>query len=513
MNPLKSLRGALLSIGAVGASACLVVLGQAIASFATLDADARASMVSKDVIADILPPPMYLIEMRLLLSRAIEGVVTPQAALADFERLARDYDERAAHWRANPPHGLERLLFGEQHDAAQSFMVAARSRAIERLAAGDANAARDALASIDALYLAHRRGVDTTVAKANAHAQETLDHFERTRRQGLITMCAAATVLLAAMLGVYLLARRSILVPLNACVAQADRVAGGDLSGALASDRDDEIGRLQRALADMTRRLSSTVGGVRDGVEAIVAASQQIAEGNRDLSARTESQAANLQQTSAAMEELAVSLRQAFEHTGHARELARQTCEVADRSQLEVGQMVETMGGLRDRGGRIAGITGVIDAIALQTNLLALNAAIEAARAGAQGRGFAVVACEVRSLASRSAEAAREIRGLIEDSTRGIDAGHASAQACGESMSRVVAQVQDVALLLARITGAGEEQQRGVDQTTGAVQQLDATTQANAALVQQTAAAAGSLHRQADQLAAGVAAFRLGVAG
>jgi methyl-accepting chemotaxis protein len=303
---------------------------------------------------------------------------------------------------------------------------------------------------------------------------------------------------------------RSIVRPLHEAVRLARRVAEGDLGARLVVRGKDETAQLLGALADMTGNLGRIVGQVRNSSDSIATGSAQIATGNADLSQRTEEQASNLQQTAASMEQLAGTVRANAETAGHANGVAAEASAAAVRGGELVGAVVATMQQIAGSSKKIADIIGVIDGIAFQTNILALNAAVEAARAGEQGRGFAVVATEVRSLAQRSAGAAREIKTLIGDSVEKVDAGTRQADEAGASMDGIVAQVRRVTQLIGEISSATTEQSSGIGQVGDAVQQLDRVTQQNAALVEESAAAAESLKHQAAQLSEVVSRFKLG---
>ena len=302
---------------------------------------------------------------------------------------------------------------------------------------------------------------------------------------------------------------RSITRPLSAAVGIARQVAAGDLRAVVADGGRNEIGDLLRALKTMSANLASIVGRVRDGTEAIATASSEIASGNMDLSSRTEEQASSLEETAASMIELTTTVRQNNDNADQARQLAGSASNVAQRGGEAVAQMVQTMGTINASSKRIVDIIGVIDGIAFQTNILALNAAVEAARAGEQGRGFAVVATEVRSLAQRSAEAAREIKQLIGDSVRTVEQGSVLAGQAGQTMDDVVASVQRVNAIIDEIAIASVEQRDGIEQISMAVSQMDGVTQQNAALVEQAAAAADALQQQAASLADAVSIFKL----
>ncbi len=302
---------------------------------------------------------------------------------------------------------------------------------------------------------------------------------------------------------------RSITRPLSAAVGIARQVAAGDLRAVVADSGRNEIGDLLRALKTMSANLAAIVGRVRDGTEAIATASSEIASGNMDLSSRTEEQASSLEQTAASMIELTTTVRQNHDNADQARQLAGSASNVAQRGGATVAQMVQTMGTINASSKRIVDIIGVIDGIAFQTNILALNAAVEAARAGEQGRGFAVVATEVRSLAHRSSEAAREIKQLIGDSVRTVAAGSVLAGQAGQTMDEVVASVQRVNAIIDEIALASVEQRDGIEQISMAVSQMDGVTQQNAALVEQAAAAADALQQQAASLADAVSIFKL----
>jgi methyl-accepting chemotaxis protein len=271
----------------------------------------------------------------------------------------------------------------------------------------------------------------------------------------------------------------------------------------------DEIGRLMANVETVRLRLADSLRAVAHAAESVRQASNEIAADNADLSQRTELQSANLQQTAASMEDLNTTVRNSAETAQQANQLAGAASAVAARGGEVVGQVVSTMAGISASSRRIADIIGVIDGIAFQTNILALNAAVEAARAGEQGRGFAVVASEVRSLAQRSAAAAKEIKGLIGESVDKVEAGSRLVGAAGETMSDIVAQVQRVTTLLGEIGSSSIEQTSGIGQISQAVSQLDQATQQNAALVEQSAAAAESLKQQAAHLVQAIGTFRL----
>jgi methyl-accepting chemotaxis protein len=302
---------------------------------------------------------------------------------------------------------------------------------------------------------------------------------------------------------------RSIRLPLARAVLLANTVAAGDLTTAIEASGHDETSQLLRALREMNDSLSGIVGEVDAGIRTIASASTQIASGNQDLSSRTEQQASALEETAATMEELTGAVQQNAANARHASSLASSASEVAQRGGLVVGRVVETMDAIHGSARKIADIIGVIDGIAFQTNILALNAAVEAARAGEQGRGFAVVAGEVRSLAQRSATAAREVRSLIDDSVQKVDDGSALVRQAGSTMQEIVASVDRVNAIIGEIAGASEQQQDGIGQVNQAIAGMDDTTQQNAALVEQAAAAAAAMNEQARRLSEVFSVFKV----
>ncbi|AKU23417.1 methyl-accepting chemotaxis protein [Massilia sp. NR 4-1] len=322
----------------------------------------------------------------------------------------------------------------------------------------------------------------------------------------MISMLVLATLLSA--VGGYLITR-SVTVPINEAVDLAETVARGDLSTHISVTRKDETGRLLNALKEMVDSLTRTVGAVRNSSDTITTASAEIAAGNLDLSSRTEQQASSLEETASSMEELTSTVKQNADNARQANQLVVSAAEFAQRGGQVVGEVVSTMGSIKESSSKIVDIIGVIDGIAFQTNILALNAAVEAARAGEQGRGFAVVASEVRNLAQRSASAAKEIKTLIDDSVQKVDAGGRLVDDAGATMQQIVNSVQQVADIMNEITMASQEQSQGIEQVNVAITEMDTTTQQNAALVEQAAAAAGSMQEQAVRLSEAVAVFRL----
>jgi methyl-accepting chemotaxis protein len=302
---------------------------------------------------------------------------------------------------------------------------------------------------------------------------------------------------------------RSITKPLRSAIDVATRAADGDLTGDIGKPSKDEIGDLMRALGGMNDGLKKIVNDVKAGTDFINTASAEIAHGNLDLSSRTEQQAASLEETASSMEELTSTVKQNAENAQQANQLAVSASDVAAKGGAVVKEMITTMGAINNSSRKIVDIIGVIDGIAFQTNILALNAAVEAARAGEQGRGFAVVATEVRSLAQRSAAAAKEIKSLIGDSVSNVDAGSKLVSEAGKTMDDVVSSIRHVTDIMNEIMAASQEQSSGIEQVNTAISQMDQVTQQNAALVEEAAAASQSLREQADKLAQIVNVFKL----
>ncbi|MGM9514885.1 methyl-accepting chemotaxis protein [Roseateles sp. DB2] len=485
-----------------------ILLGASLWGVRHSEAIARQTFDAKDVAADILPPPLYLIELRLVLSQAQEGLLSREQAMAELGRLRQEYDARIAHWKAHPPHGLEVQLMGAQHQAAERFFGSAR-QLLALPPDVDADQRKAALARAHAHYLEHRAGVDVTVQAANRFAETSVAEFDATG-QGLIGGQALLTAL--AMVALLLFGRlmgQRICEPIRKAVSVAEAVAQGILSSRIQLEGPRETVQLLQALSQMNQNLSSLVSHVRASVNDMAQGIGEIASGNSDLSHRTESQASNLERTASALEQLSSTMRDNAETAGQAASMARGVHQVAERGGGTVQRVVQTMQGIHEASVRIGEIIGVIDSIAFQTNILALNAAVEAARAGEQGRGFAVVAGEVRALAQRSAAAAKEIALLIQDSMARVESGNALVGEAGQTMGELVAQMQRLRDLIDSLSHANSEQSQGIRQINGAVAQLDGMTQQNAALVEQSAAAAESLSRQSFRLVEHVQRFQL----
>ncbi|ARP90926.1 methyl-accepting chemotaxis protein [Bordetella genomosp. 9] len=344
--------------------------------------------------------------------------------------------------------------------------------------------------------------IKTSQTETAAQAKHNLD-------LALIAVAAAVGLAVILMILARVVFGRMVVRPLVEAGQHFDKIANGDLTQRVEVRSHNEIGTLYAALKRMQESLTRTVAAVRRGVDEINVGSREISAGNTDLSSRTEQQAASLEETAASMEELASTVKQNAENARQANQLAASASDVAERGGSAVAEVVNTMQEISGSSRKISEIVSVIDGIAFQTNILALNAAVEAARAGEQGKGFAVVAGEVRSLAQRSAQAAKEIKALIEDSVSKVGAGSQQVERAGATMQEIVASVKRVTDIMGEISAASEEQSSGIDQVNRAVSQMDEVTQQNAALVEEAAAAAGSLQEQAQRLAEAVAVFKI----
>ncbi|KVE80286.1 chemotaxis protein [Burkholderia cepacia] len=424
-----------------------------------------------------------------------------------FQTREHTVDTLAAQLVHQLPAGESRSLV-EQFMRAHTAMGEGYRRGFDAFkAAGFEPSAGDAaVAGVDRepAVLLERAAKSIADESAAVSAQASRDAQHAT----VASLVLMLVVLGVAMVGAFLFSR-AILRPLDRAVACAQAVAEGDLTRDVDAAGRDEIADLLRALRTMQASLSGVVLEVRTHAEAVATASAQIASGNHDLSARTEAQAASLEETAASMTELTGIVRQSAEHAQHAAQLARDASTIAAAGGGVMSDAVGTMNGIADSSAKVGEIIAVIDGIAFQTNILALNAAVEAARAGEQGRGFAVVAAEVRTLAQRSAAAAKEIKGLIEQSTRRVDEGAVLIGRAGESIHEIVGAVQRVTTIVGEISSASQEQSGGIQQVNIAVTQMDEATQRNAALVEQASAATQALAEQASALRHAVAVFRL----
>ncbi|WP_046114901.1 methyl-accepting chemotaxis protein [Aquincola tertiaricarbonis] len=403
----------------------------------------------------------------------------------------------------------EKAALAEVAQRRQNYLDT-RKQALALRKAGDAAGAMAAMGSkvqpAVADYLASQQAFVTLQQQRAAAVREATG---RERMNTVWAVSGVMALIVLAMMASTAAIVRSIRRPLAEVVALTRRIGEGDLALRIDTTRRDEIGAVRQALAEMCGALRGLVTQVRESADSLATASAEIASGNEDLSRRTEQTASSLQQTASSMQQLTGTVRHSTESAASANQLAGSAAQVAQRGGEVVSQVISTMDEISTSSRQIADITGTIDGIAFQTNILALNAAVEAARAGEQGRGFAVVAGEVRMLAQRSAEAAREIKRLIGSSSERVETGARLVQDAGRTMEEVVDSVRRVSAVIAEITAVSSEQSMGIDQVTQAVGQLDEMTQQNAALVEQSSAAAENLRQQAGALSGMVGTFKL----
>lgn len=429
---------------------------------------------------------------------------------AEIEANVVDISKQWDAYMASPLTPEEKNLANAFIQTRTAFVQDGLKPAVAALHANDwAETSRINVTLIAPLYEKLRKSMDALLKLQVAVAKQEYD--VAVARYETIRLVAVASIavglVLAWLFGLALI--RSLSRSLNKAVDVAHAVAQGDLTQSIQAEGRDEVARLMTALASMTQSLVKVVSSVRQGSEGVATASAEIAQGNNDLSARTEQQASALEQTAASMEELGSTVKQNADSARQANQLAMSASSVAIKGGEVVAQVVDTMKGINDSSRKIADIISVIDGIAFQTNILALNAAVEAARAGEQGRGFAVVANEVRSLAGRSADAAKEIKTLINASVERVEHGTALVDQAGTTMTEVVGSIQRVTDIMGEISAASTEQTLGVAHVGEAVTQMDRATQQNAALVEEMAAAASSLKTQSLDLVQTVAVFKL----
>jgi methyl-accepting chemotaxis protein len=508
-----SIRQRLLAVMALLCVAIVLLGGMGVRGLQSVNADLR------EINTDALPSALAIdkAQMAMLRARLALDRVTmhPDAAeagktLQRAEDFMKQSDAAWAAYLALPADAEEKGLAAEMTARRLQFLNEGVQPLISALRAQDKERADQLTMTVMQGLFVRLQESATALTELQAHSSQ--QEFELSqknfRNQLWWTGCLGVLMLVLMVVGTLSLLR-SILGPINSLMQHFQQIAEGDLSARIVVQGKDEMSVLMQGLQAMQERLAQTVRAVRDGASTISVASREIAAGNLDLSRRTENQAANIEETASSLEELTATVKHNAENVQQSNQLARNAALIAVRGGELVGQVVSTMDDIRSSSTRIADIIGVIDGIAFQTNILALNAAVEAARAGEQGRGFAVVATEVRSLAHRSADAAKDIKSLIGASVAQVDAGSALVGEAGTTMDEIVRSIQQVAENMDEISSAGRQQEAGIGQINHAVSDLDALTQQNAALVEEAAAASQSLNEQAEGLVSAVAAFRL----
>ncbi|ALU91696.1 methyl-accepting chemotaxis protein I, serine sensor receptor protein [Herbaspirillum rubrisubalbicans M1] len=510
-NNLKIAKKLILSFAAV------IVLTVALGVFAIIELKV-VNQASTDMASNWLPtikaaqsiqaslPRMRISELQMI--TAVTPAEREDAIKAIKSRLDILTKQRAAY-EALISEAEEKLAYDKFSKSFASYLEldkklaeisgAGKEEEARALFKGDSNKTfRSMLESMDEIIKINDAG--------SARSDQTANDVFNAARTWIIGLLATIVVIA---FGLAAAVARAVSRPLNEAVSVAERVAQGDLTVQINTASKDETGMLMHSLRTMNDSLHKIVSEVRYGTDAISTASQEIASGNLDLSSRTEQQAGSLEETASAMEELTATVKQNADNARQANQLAASASDIASQGGEVVSQVVQTMEGITESSSRIADIITVIDGIAFQTNILALNAAVEAARAGEQGRGFAVVASEVRSLAQRSAAAAKEIKQLIDDSVEKVGAGSQLVERAGATMSDVVSSVRRVTGVVAEISAASSEQSTGIEEINRAVTQMDEVTQQNAALVEEAAAAAQSLQDQAARLSQVVSVFKI----
>ncbi|WP_448100770.1 methyl-accepting chemotaxis protein [Luteibacter jiangsuensis] len=428
--------------------------------------------------------------------------------VAEFQKYQDEMGATKAAFLKVPMSADVKKLY-DKWQATNDDYNQAKTDMVDALNQGDQGASDILELQVRPLLMDRQNQLGKLIEAKRAEA-ETIFNKETAQYKTIRVLCIAALAIgLIVSLFIAVLVVRSILRTLAQTVSVAHLIAEGKLGHDVQVTRNDELGQLQAAFRAMDERLSSIVSEVRHGAGSVSTAAQQISRGNDDLSQRTQEQASSLEETASSMEEMTSTVKQNAENASHANQLARGAREQAEKGGEVVAQTVVAMREINSSSKKISDIVSLIDEIAFQTNLLALNAAVEAARAGEQGRGFAVVATEVRNLAGRSANAAKEIKGLINDSADKVRTGSELVDQSGKALAEIVESVKKVTDIVAEIAAASSEQSAGIDQVNHAVLQMDEMTQQNAALVEESAAAARAMHEQATELSRQVSFFQI----
>ncbi len=492
-------------VGGLMLAACVVA---GLRGTGQLTASSEKAFVAKDVVADILPPPMYLIELRLTLSQAVEGTLAPDLAARDVYRLSKEYSDRVSYWKTNPPFGLEQQLLGDQHVHAQAFIAVAR-QVLAQLKAGDTAAARQSLQQGHRVYLAHRAGVDTTVKAGNQLAALAMADFADTAQQSRWVLLAilALSVVLGGL--VSWLVARSIVVPLAAAVKLAQQVAAGKLDAQVEVAGADEAAQLQQALNHMSSSLARVVGDVRVGSHDVTVACRQLASASAEMHDRTRLQSEDTKRVFETLKEIAAFVTDNATASQEAKTLATEANRSSGKGVHAMAQLGATMVDITGSSASVAEMVGLIQGVAFQTNLLALNAAVEAARAGEQGRGFAVVASEVRQLASSAARAADDIKRQVEATRQSVAAGSEGTHNANLALDEMAGIVQRMSTRVDGIWETTFSQTTCINRLVETIGELTQSAEVTAAMVAQTAGVAAELERNANGLDAAVSRFQV----